>query len=94
MTTPGPRSGDDTYDLIGDARYALAEDRYRTGHQPEQGHSCATGTSPGRRHQMALRPQATQHARRGRLRRSAIGERRPQWTKGPGALTRPHTKPG
>jgi hypothetical protein len=26
-TTPGPRSGDDTYDLIDDALYALAERR-------------------------------------------------------------------
>ena len=27
MTIPGPRSGDDTYDLIDDALYALAERR-------------------------------------------------------------------
>ena len=27
MTTPGPRSNDDTYDLIDDALYALAERR-------------------------------------------------------------------
>jgi hypothetical protein len=27
MTTPGPRSGDDTYDLTGEALYALAERR-------------------------------------------------------------------
>jgi len=43
---PAQPHRDDTYDLIDDARCALAEDRCRAGHQPRAGHSCATGTSP------------------------------------------------
>jgi hypothetical protein len=62
------------------------------------------GRVPGRRHQVALRPLATQRARRSRPTRSslaaspalaaAIGdeEGRRQWTKGPGRLHETHMK--
>ena len=115
MTIPGPRSGDDTYDLIDDALYALAERRGAwlgddltaihliaslidqaerflpelvasarlNGHSwnqiaralatsPEQAQLRYGPSVPDRRHQVALRPLATERARRGRLRLSSI----------------------